>query len=56
MGRTGTLASILLHREAKIAINELVLELRKRRHRSLVVESSVKLNFRKAINIVLGAV
>lgn len=41
MGRTGTLASILLHLETKIPVNEIVFELRKRRHRSLVVESIV---------------
>ncbi len=41
MGRTGTFASILLHRQTKMPLTDLVFELRKRRHRSLVVESIV---------------
>lgn len=43
MGRTGTLASILIYRQANcdLDVPEVVFELRKRRHKFLVVESLV---------------
>ena len=41
MGRTGTLATILMHRQFKTSILEIVYSLRTMRHRRLVVESMV---------------
>lgn len=47
MGRTGTLVSILTARmsEERVNIPDIVFELRRRRHKYLVVESWVKLKY-----------
>ena len=47
MGRTGTLVSILVARfsQDQVIVPEIVFELRKRRHKTLVVESKVLVNY-----------
>lgn len=58
MGRTGTLVTILASRMLHVfKVPEIVYELRKKRHKTLVVESKVIIYLLKIhLNNVLGAI